>query len=248
MTVYVDQGNANNDFQITDTYNYDALVNNFGITVQTVGAYARVRVKNITADTASFSVDTVLCPIVEAVPRSLSEEGNLKVAIHEDTATISTLNSTTNIGAGVTWSGDFETITNQSAIQFALLYDQYTTIYVDQGLDTTTAMLTDTFYGEPNVGLAHSIASIAPYYRIRVKNQNAGTQATGSITSAKTAILNILPRTLSHSGALRIASPVDEYGWSAENTKQGETRTVTPTRLIGAQMDYSANAGAPDPN
>ena len=80
LTIYVDQGNANNSFQITDTYNY-LTTKQFGITVQAVGAYVRVRAKNTTGASATATIDTVLCPIVEALPRSLDASGNLQVAL-----------------------------------------------------------------------------------------------------------------------------------------------------------------------
>ena len=77
MTIYIEQGNANNNFQIMDVYDYNVLKGNFGITVQAVASYIRVSAKNIGLSTATFSVDTILCPIVEALPRSLDVYGNL---------------------------------------------------------------------------------------------------------------------------------------------------------------------------
>lgn len=82
MHIYVDQGRSNSSFQITDEYDYIASTGNFGITVQAVAAYVRVRVKNTSLEADStVSVDTVLCPIVEALPRSLDDHGCLKVGI-----------------------------------------------------------------------------------------------------------------------------------------------------------------------
>ena len=80
LTIYVDQGNANNSFQITDTYNY-YTTRQFGITVQAVGAYVRVRARNDSGETATATIDTVLCPIVEALPRSLDADGHLMVSV-----------------------------------------------------------------------------------------------------------------------------------------------------------------------
>ena len=87
-TVYVDQSPDGTNWDLTDTYNYrykSATDHNFGVTTQTVSSYFRVRVKNIssTLATTTFRLQTALCPIVEAVPRTLSEEGNLKVGIYE---------------------------------------------------------------------------------------------------------------------------------------------------------------------
>ena len=64
----------------SDIYTYTANTN-FGKTIQAVNAYERVRVNNIgTATTAVFRLETVLCPIVEPLPRSLDSNGNLKIA------------------------------------------------------------------------------------------------------------------------------------------------------------------------
>jgi len=65
----------------TDQYAYNATTDNFGITVQAISAYERVRVTNIGSTTSLvFRLTTVLCPIVEALPRSLDINGNLKIA------------------------------------------------------------------------------------------------------------------------------------------------------------------------
>jgi hypothetical protein len=80
LTIYVDQGNADNAFQLTDTYEY-LTTKQFGITVQAVGAFVRVRAKNTSGASATATIDTVLCPIVEALPRSLDSRGDLRVAV-----------------------------------------------------------------------------------------------------------------------------------------------------------------------
>ena len=81
-TVYVEQSPDSLNWDISDQYNYHTSVNNFGVTVQAINSYYRVRVKNegLSAATA-FRLQSVLCPIVESVPRSLTLEGNLKTAI-----------------------------------------------------------------------------------------------------------------------------------------------------------------------
>ena len=83
LIIYVDQGRTSSSFQITDQYDFNVIKGNFGLTVQAVGAFVRVRAKNITGTTANVLIDAVLCPIVEAVPRSLDENLYLKTAIYE---------------------------------------------------------------------------------------------------------------------------------------------------------------------
>jgi len=83
-TIYVDQGPDASTFYITDDFNYYNGLGGTGFTTQATDAYTRVRVTNTgTAATTTKVLSTVLCPIVEALPRSLSEEGNLKVGVYE---------------------------------------------------------------------------------------------------------------------------------------------------------------------
>jgi hypothetical protein len=82
-TVYVDQSPDGNNWDIIDIYDYFYSIGNFGITVQAINSYVRVRVKNIGNKTTTyFRLQTALCPIVEAVPRTLDENGDFITAIH----------------------------------------------------------------------------------------------------------------------------------------------------------------------
>ena len=81
LVVYVDQGNADNSFQVTDTYDY-LTTKQFGITIQSVSVFVRIRIKNpASAGNATVTINTVLCPIVEALPRSLDASGFLQVSM-----------------------------------------------------------------------------------------------------------------------------------------------------------------------
>ena len=69
-------------WDISDSYTYLASIDNFGITVQAVNAYVRVRVlNNSTVNQSYLRLQTCLCPIIEAVPRALDTNGNLKTSI-----------------------------------------------------------------------------------------------------------------------------------------------------------------------
>jgi len=87
-TVYIEQAPDNvptagaPHWDICDSYNYYAN-QNFGITVQAINSYVRIRVSNDGISTTTFfRLQTCLCPIVEAVPRTLDEFGNFKTAIN----------------------------------------------------------------------------------------------------------------------------------------------------------------------
>ena len=80
--VYVDQSPNSTSWDIIDSYYYYPAAN-FGITVQAVNSYYRVRVLNtspIQTATSYFRLQSCLCPVVECVPRSLDQYGNLKTS------------------------------------------------------------------------------------------------------------------------------------------------------------------------
>ena len=88
--VYIEQSpdGLTGHWDISDVYEYRCIVNpNFGITVQAVNSYVRIRVENqsLTTATTYFRLQTCLCPIVETLPRSLCEKGLLQTGIHEIT-------------------------------------------------------------------------------------------------------------------------------------------------------------------
>lgn len=71
-------------WDITDQLNFYVGIGGQGWTIQATSAYVRVRLKNIgVALTTFIRLQTVLCPIVEAIPRAMSSEGNLKVGVYE---------------------------------------------------------------------------------------------------------------------------------------------------------------------
>lgn len=81
--IYVEQSSNGTDWDISDLYKYYRHLDNFGITIQAVGAYFRVRIVNpsITKSTTELRLTSITCPIVEALPRSLDEDGHLQVSV-----------------------------------------------------------------------------------------------------------------------------------------------------------------------
>jgi len=84
-TIYVDQAmDEVPNWDIVDAFVYYASKGGLGFTVQATGANVRIRVTNNgSVATTYFRLALALCPIVEALPRALSEEGNLKVGVYE---------------------------------------------------------------------------------------------------------------------------------------------------------------------
>jgi hypothetical protein len=81
--IKVQQSPDGTNWDLSDPYYYTAS-SNFGVTVQAISSYLRVVVTTMSATTTVFRLQTALCPIVEAVPRSLDPLGNLKVTLQTD--------------------------------------------------------------------------------------------------------------------------------------------------------------------
>lgn len=81
-TVYVDQSKDNSNWDVVSLFEYVSSLGGDGWTVQAQSNYFRVRVTNNgLIATGHLRLLTCLCPIVEALPRSVDNNGNLKVGI-----------------------------------------------------------------------------------------------------------------------------------------------------------------------
>ena len=173
---------------------------------------------------------------------------NINVA--SNNAIITTAQTKTNLTGSQAWvAASWAEATNQSAIQVILQFDKDVTLYIEQSADGTNPLTGKTYsWTVPaNTAISRAVTSIAPYYRISLTNLSSSA-ATGAMVSAATAIFNVLPESLDHNGNLQIGMPIDHTGLASMNTVQGESRTVSPFRLVGAQMDFNGNAGVVDPN
>lgn len=98
-------------WDIKDDFEYNNVAKNFGVTVQAINSYVRVRVKNEAASsTTEFRLQTVLCPIANSEPRRVDREGNFATSIQdiEDQFT----------GQRV-WQGDFHDLRTNGTIRLA---------------------------------------------------------------------------------------------------------------------------------
>lgn len=70
-------------WDVTDTFNFYANLGGKSWTTQATSSFLRVRLQNKGLSTTTFiRLQVALCPVVEAVPRALSTEGNLKTEIY----------------------------------------------------------------------------------------------------------------------------------------------------------------------
>ena len=77
--VYIEQSDDNENWDLSDHFDYVASLGGNGGTVQAVTAYWRIRVVLTgTTDTTYFRLKGILCPIAEPLPRALSDDFRLK--------------------------------------------------------------------------------------------------------------------------------------------------------------------------
>lgn len=84
--VYVDQSPDGTNWDLSDPFNYYYSIDNFGVTVQAISSYFRVRVTNTGASITTYlRLQTALCPIANSEPRSADADGNFKVGVKSTT-------------------------------------------------------------------------------------------------------------------------------------------------------------------
>jgi hypothetical protein len=153
-----------------------------------------------------------------------------------------------NAGNSYRFTGGTSSTLGVAGIQVSLFADKNCTIQVQQSPTDAPSEnwdITDTFYYTASGNFGTTVQAISSFYRV-VVTTNSEITGTFRLQSALCPVVEAVPRALDLNGNFRIASPTDEYGFRSENTPQGDLRTVMPYRLVGAQMDFVANAGSPD--
>jgi hypothetical protein len=83
-TVRVEQSPDGSNWDIHDSYSYYWSLGGASWTTQAVNSYYRVHIANAgTGNMSYMRMQTALCPVVEALPRALTADGNLRVCAEE---------------------------------------------------------------------------------------------------------------------------------------------------------------------
>ncbi len=159
----------------------------------------------------------------------------------------STVNYTAgNLAFEEIFTGVGESTFGVSAIQVFHTADQDCTVYIDQSTDSTfgddTKTFTTDFETFANCACVRTVASVAPYYRLRVQNTDPSETTTTKLETAtgKTPIISVLPAELSPQGNLQVVSSIrgdenyDRHVWVSPTGTLGMNKTV---RLVGTNFD-----------
>jgi len=147
--------------------------------------------------------------------------------------------STTNLAVGntYTFTGTASSTLGVVGIQVSLYADKNCIVKIEQSPDSTPHWdLIDTYYYTALGNFGVTVQAISSYVRV-VVTTNSETTTTFRLQTALCPIAEPLPRSLDHRGNLKIATPVDEYGFGSENTPMGEMRVIQPSRLVGAGFE-----------
>jgi len=153
----------------------------------------------------------------------------------------STLNSVTGVtlATGATWSGTGETTLGVNSIQINFQSDQNFHIDIYQSMDNVNWDIKDEFNFYNSLGgNSWTVQATASYFKVEITNIGYASNTILRLQTALCPIVEALPRSLSEGGHLKttVLGISDEYGWSVENTNQGEIRTVVPVRLVGGNF------------
>lgn len=199
------------------------------------------------ASTASNQTDgsqkTQLVDALGNVSHSTQDiNGAWHTGVHliQHTLTSSANSSTSNLASSATFTGTATASTGGSAINVTLKTDQDCTVYIEQSTDGTNWDISDEFnYFTAIDNFSQTVKAIAQYFRTRVTNNGSSTTTYLRLQTSLCPISEPLPRSLDENGHLKVAVHVlqDDYGFKAEYSPNGETRSVIPTVLSGSAFD-----------
>jgi hypothetical protein len=189
-----------------------SITNGTALSRRTINTNGTYRITDIAANThirvKATSVVTGTVNVLLIASDSPDNFQIIQAAIIQNIVLDTGNSSTANINGGATFTGTLASTYGVNAIQTIFFADRACTIYIDQGQDATGVNwdVTDSFTVLANTGDSRVIASVAPYYRIRVTN-NAGSPTTVlRLSTGQTPIINPLPRTTSQNGNLMVAN------------------------------------------
>ena len=172
---------------------------------------------------------------------------HLGVAIIQKVTDSSGNSTTANLAAGATFTGTGQETYGANAIQMFHYADQDCTIYIDQGTAVDNFELTDELVCLANNPCSRIFASVAPFYRMRVKNNGASATTDHKTLTAVTPIINPMPRSLSDDDRLKVESTLtgkentERHVWV---TPSRDISVAETTKLIGTSFDGTTK----DPN
>jgi len=195
--------------------------------VSTVDTITNVVKSNVTDSSGTALRNVIITGTEKALAVSMSQD-----------ILLSTKNTHSGILAyNVTWEGTADLTYAATAIQTFFKATERCMIYIDQSSDETTWELTDEWLVYENSADTQIVYTVAPYYRVRVKNVSVSSEScTFMLMTAATPNIAVLPRKLDAKGHLVtcINSIHSEFGKDVDISPMGALETGTSVKLVGA--------------
>lgn len=248
MTVYLDQGSAIGTYEIIDEYPvYAGKADSRVFT--SVAPYFRVRVTNDGGSTTTTFVQmTAMTPIINPLPRALTEQGGLHVTSDQNVTPDPNNTSDTNLTSAnsYTYTGTASSTLGVVGLQWSLKTDQNATVYIEESDDATNWDVSNQFdYFAPD-GRGETIQATKAFWRIRVILTVAIDTTYFRVSGVLCPIAVPLPSALSERGRLKSESTLRDLENHRHVTVNplGAMTTHTNVKLAGSNFDGTTK----DPN
>jgi hypothetical protein len=160
-------------------------------------------------------------------------------SINQEVLVSSQNSDTSNLPVGGYFIGTGVSTLGVNAIQVNLKADQNCTLYVDQGPDTSSWPLTDSFnYYNGKGGNSWTIQATDSYTRVRVQNTGTASTTTKYLSTCLCPIVDPIPRALSSEGNLKVGvyEIEGDFGTKVLVDQERELKTASAVRLVGASF------------
>ncbi len=146
--------------------------------------------------------------------------------------------STTNLDAGnsYTFTGLKTSTLGVVLIQVNLYSNQNCKIQVQQSGDGTNWDQSNTFYYTASSSFAVNVTATGAWIRVLVTTNNL-TTTTFRLFTALCPVGVATPVTVDPNGNFKVASSVDSLGFQQLNTPMGDSRVVSPIRIVGTSFE-----------
>src|SRR5512136_1957883 len=148
----------------------------------------------------------------------MTNVSNAALAIVQSVVADANNSSTTNLDVGNSYifTGTASSTLGVAGIQVSLYADKNCIVKVQQSPDATPHWdLIDTYYYTASSNFGVTVQAIYSYARVVVTTANE-TTTTFRLQTALCPIVESVPRSLDGNGNLKVANPIDSYGFDTE--------------------------------
>jgi hypothetical protein len=208
------------------------LTVNGGYQTVGMGPTTNVRIRAAAYTSGTVNVRLVFSDVSPAITSSLSQ-------MHQNIEVLSGNSSTTNLAAGASFTGTAASTMGVGAIRVMVKADQPILVQIQQSMDATNWDVEDAMEFDVGLGDARAFQATSSFFRILVTNIGNATTTYFRLQSALVPVIEVLPRSLTPHGKLKIASQT--IGWAPDPANFQDAAT---DRALLMDVDRNLNVRA----